>query len=179
VRAREPDAREEIEAAYATLALVGLRVEGPHGATLAVAEAARALRDLTESVGLPSVALASKPGALDVLVAVGDAPASAAQGLVAILARLATTARARVRASAQAPVPWSLVDPAHVAVPLAWDEIEAFVAAGASRDEARSRLAAGPDAAAPLRSGPSDGLAAATVALERVVARWADGEAPR
>ncbi len=173
---RDDEARAAAEARHAELRCVALRVEGPRGARDGVSEAARAVRDLAEEIGLPAVALAAVPGALDVLLP-ANAPDAAAQTLGAIVAQMTTTERARVRVLVRAPLPWSRVDPARVAVPLAWDEVEDFVERGAPLEVARARLGA-PDPALALHAG-GKGLSSAVAELERIVARWAAGRPAR
>lgn len=178
-RGVRPDARLEdcvLEGAPAEtvprLDAVALRVEGPRGAAGAVASAARAVRDIAIEIGLPHLALAAIPGSVDVLLATGGAPEDAARALAEIVARLVSSERARVRVLVKAPAPWSKVDPARVAMPLAWDELERFVDDGARIAVAAARRGAVADL---VLGGEVPDLGAAVRALEALVARWAGG----
>ena len=169
----------EASSRWAEVRLVGLRVEGPKGAPGVVAAAATALCDLAREIGVPAAPLAAVPGALDVVLSVGEAPEAAAQAVAALLARLVSADRARVRVLVAAPRPFASSDPVRVALPLGGDELGPAAARGVPRAEAGARLERAEELARALLEPPADGLASAARALEDVVARWARTTPPR
>ncbi len=142
----------------------------------AIGVAARAVHELAAEIGLPASAQSAGPRAIEVLVGVGAAPASAAAPLGTLLSHLVpalpgvTVAAAETAVTAFAPCSGT-GGPVAVAVPLAWQELDDVEPAAMTLDEATKRAATATDhdALDPVRHAVAD-VAAATKALERVVA---------